>query len=236
MVDIFVGPKRKKYHVHKELLCNRSEHFRAMFQGGYKETQTKEVFLIDEDASAVELFVTWIYGTTLRGPMNANESSAYLGLLVLSEKFLIEQLHNECIDLIRAYFRDGSHPVRAQDVKYVCNNLNDLKLCHFLIRLVAKAALNTLAFARVHSLVPPALPQECQDLIHAGDKYAMSLASFLALGPEYLRKNEDTPNYNCAYHGHSKTERCRGPEMDYDAFRGPRIVQPPMNHSGENNA
>lgn len=205
-----------------------------MFHGGYKETQTKEVFLVDEDASAMELFVTWIYGTTLRGPANANESSAYLALLVSSEKFLIEQLHNECIDLIRAYFRDGSNPVRAQDVRYVHENFNDQKLCHFLIRLMAKAALNALGFARVHGLIPPAMSQEFLELICAGGKCAMTLASFLAFGLEYLNKFEDTPNHNCAYHRHSSTEKCHGPEVEYDPFRGPRIVQPPLSRFGEN--
>lgn len=224
MVHLFVGPKRKRFHVHKDLLCDRSEYFRAMFECGYIETQNKEVFLTDETASAVELFITWIYGTALRGPVDANESSAYLGLLVLSEKFLIEQLHNECIDLIRAYFRDGSHPVRVQDVEYIYSSLDDQKLCHFLIRLVAKPALNDLNVARAHVLVLPELPKECLDLICAGGKCAMALAGFLALGPEYLKKNEDSANYNCAYHGHSSTARCQGPETDYDSFRGPKIL------------
>lgn len=236
MVNISVGPKRKKYHVHKDLLCNRSEYFRAMFQGGYKETQTKEVFLVDEEASVMELFVTWIYGTTLRGPANVNENSAYLGLLVLSEKFLIEQLHNECIDLIRAYFRDDYRPVWAKDIKYVYDNLNDRKLCHFLIRLMAKTALIPLGFARALSLIPPALPQECQVLSRAGGDCAMDLANFLALGLEYINKCEDTPNYNCAFHHHSSTEKCHGPELEYDAFRGPRIVQLPMSRASEHKA
>lgn len=205
-----------------------------MFQGGYKETQTKEVFLVDEDASAMELFVTWIYGTTLRPPADVNESSAYLGLLVLSEKFLIEQLHNECIDLIRAYFRDGSKPVCAKDVKYIYDNLNDQKLCHFLIRLVAKEALVPLGPVRTIGLIPPALPRECQLLARAGGDCAMDLANFLALGLGYLNKFEDTRNYNCAYHRHSSTQKCHGPEVEYDAFRGPTIVQLPMSRPGEN--
>ncbi len=234
MVRLFVGPKRKRYHVHEDLLCDRSEYFRAMFQGGYSETQNKEVFLVDEAASVMELFITWIYGTALRGPVDANESSAYLGLLVLSEKFLIEQLHNECIDLIRAYFRNDFNPVRAQDVKYVYDNLNDKKLCQFLIRLMAKAALSTQASARTLGHDPPALPPECQLLIRAGGDCAMNLASLLTIGLGFLKKNEDTPNYNCAYHGHSSTEKCHGPEVEYDAFRGPGILQPPKSRSGEN--
>lgn len=231
MVNIFVGPKRKRYHVHKDLLCNRSEYFRAMFQGGYQETQTKEVFLVDEDASAIALFITWIYGTTLRGPADVNESSAYLGLLALSEKFLIEQLHNECIDLIRAYFRDGFKPVLAKDVKYVYDNLNDQKLCHLLIRLVAKKALR---LGLLGIMTPSALPQEFQILARAGGDCAMDLANFLALGLEYLNTFEDSRNYNCAYHRHSGTAKCHGPEVEYDAFRGPRIVQLPMSRHGEN--
>lgn len=233
MVNIFVGPKRKRYHVHKDLLCDRSEYFRAMFQGGYQETQTKEVFLVDEDASAMELFVTWIYGTTLRGPADSNESSAYLGLLVLSMKFLIEQLHNECVDLIRAYFRDGCKPVWAKHVKYVYDNLNDQKLRHFLIRRVAKETI-LLGLLPTIGLNTQTLPWEFQLLARAGGDCAVDLATFLALGLEYLNQCEDTRNYNCAYHRHASTEKCHGPEVEYHVFRGPRIVQLPISRPGEN--
>ena len=219
MVNIFVGPKRKRYHVHKALLCDRSEYFRAMFQGGYKETEEKEVFLVDEDTSAIELFITWIYGASLKGPTDANGPFAYLGLLVVSEKFLIEQLHNQCTDLIRTYYREGTPCVRAQDIRYLYDNLSNQKMCHFLVRLAAIGAL---------SAAQPGLSEEYQELISAGGTCAVDLAEFLTAGLGTLTSNADISDYNCAYHCHSSTEKCQGTAMRYDRFRGPLFEVPSL--------
>lgn len=36
-VDIFVGPKKVHFHVHKDILCNRIPYFERVFRGSFEE-------------------------------------------------------------------------------------------------------------------------------------------------------------------------------------------------------
>ncbi|RDW84524.1 hypothetical protein BP6252_02114 [Coleophoma cylindrospora] len=61
---IHVGPKRKLWVLNEDLLCDRSTHFSALFQGpSFRDVEDKEIWLDDDDVSAFGLFVDWIYGS-----------------------------------------------------------------------------------------------------------------------------------------------------------------------------
>jgi len=45
MVKIFVGEERKLFYLHQELICDRSEYFRAAFKGGFRESKDKTMNL-----------------------------------------------------------------------------------------------------------------------------------------------------------------------------------------------
>jgi len=55
MVKVFVGPERKLFNLHEDLLCNRSEYFRSAFKGSFKEGSEKEIDLEEEDSEAFAL-------------------------------------------------------------------------------------------------------------------------------------------------------------------------------------
>ena len=57
MVDIFVGAERKQFHLHHDLLCDRSDYFKACFEGDFKEAEQKELFLPEDDIESFGLFV-----------------------------------------------------------------------------------------------------------------------------------------------------------------------------------
>ncbi|MCJ1419905.1 hypothetical protein MMC32_006261 [Xylographa parallela] len=62
-VSIFVGPKRKQYTVHKELLCKAVPFFCKAFGEAFNEAEMGEIYLSDENdnPAAVELFIHWLY-------------------------------------------------------------------------------------------------------------------------------------------------------------------------------
>ena len=45
MFDVFLGLTRKKFHLHKDLLCDRSDYFKAAFQGDFQEATMIELYL-----------------------------------------------------------------------------------------------------------------------------------------------------------------------------------------------
>lgn len=104
MVDVYIGPERKKFHLHEDLLCDRSAFFEKAFKGSFKEGTAKTMHLPDKHVALFELFVRWLYGATLCTPTTENVSH-YVELYILGETFCIESLKNHSMDLIRLGYR-----------------------------------------------------------------------------------------------------------------------------------
>jgi hypothetical protein len=67
VIDIFVGPERKRYVVHKQPLTSKSEYFRTVFKGGFKEAEENSIHLREEDPAAVALMIGWVYRGVIPG-------------------------------------------------------------------------------------------------------------------------------------------------------------------------
>jgi hypothetical protein len=62
LVTLRVGPEKETFVLHKELLCARSEYFRAAHSGNFKEAGENEIALPEGvDMRAFRTFVTWLY-------------------------------------------------------------------------------------------------------------------------------------------------------------------------------
>ncbi|KAI4629083.1 uncharacterized protein J4E87_003344 [Alternaria ethzedia] len=68
IVTIFVGYEKKRYNIHKDIICHHSEYFRTAFNGRWKESD-EGVTLEDVDPEVFNLFVHWLYAQAL--PNNA---------------------------------------------------------------------------------------------------------------------------------------------------------------------
>ncbi|KAI4641159.1 hypothetical protein J4E93_008037 [Alternaria ventricosa] len=60
IVTIFIGPEKKRYNIHKDIICHHSEYFRAAFNGRWKESD-EGVTLEDVEVDVFNLFVHWLY-------------------------------------------------------------------------------------------------------------------------------------------------------------------------------
>ncbi|KAM3070054.1 hypothetical protein ACMFMF_008404 [Clarireedia jacksonii] len=60
VVDIIVGPKRKRFVVHKQLLTSQSTYFKNTLREPNMVNENK-IYFDDEDPAAVALFVGWLY-------------------------------------------------------------------------------------------------------------------------------------------------------------------------------
>ena len=60
MVTIIVGAKKKKFVLHKKLVCREAPYFDKMFNGNFKEAKTQECRLQEKQAFTFELFVSYI--------------------------------------------------------------------------------------------------------------------------------------------------------------------------------
>jgi hypothetical protein len=60
-VIIYVGPERKRYLIHKELLTKQSEFFNRALNGKFKEAEENSIYLEEESTAAFDLLVGWLY-------------------------------------------------------------------------------------------------------------------------------------------------------------------------------
>jgi len=57
VVDIYVGPERKHYVVHKKPLTSRSEYFSKALDGHFREAEENSIHLKEDDPAAVALLI-----------------------------------------------------------------------------------------------------------------------------------------------------------------------------------
>ena len=207
MVDIYVGAKRKTFRLHENLLCDRSDYFKATFQGEFAEAKSKELYLPEDDDASFELFVNWLYGGTFKPPINDDELAAHFGLLALAEKVLIEHLCNLTTDHIRGYYRDSQTRVLGRDLSFVFENTSG----HLMQRSMACVA----AMQTLKSCSNKGLPADIRELIMKGGELAAAFTKYLLYSQDHGRTTRIDHildlNRNCTFHYHDHTSKCKGP-------------------------
>lgn len=117
MVNIYIGDERKKFRLHRDLLCERSEFFKASFEGHFKEAETQELALPEDTMESFELLVGWLYGAPLVSIPSEASLPAYLDLVVLAKKLCLEHLQNETMDHILESYRGSLPSVTAHTIR-----------------------------------------------------------------------------------------------------------------------
>ncbi|KAL8848085.1 MAG: hypothetical protein Q9221_006887 [Calogaya cf. arnoldii] len=105
LVALLVGKDLKAYYVHRDLICDRSAHFRAALQGRFQEAQTNRIEFPEDDEKTFELFIRRLYGSTDKGFTTYNIQD-HISLLCFAQRILLTELQNDCIDGIRRHYYD----------------------------------------------------------------------------------------------------------------------------------
>ncbi|KAI9712190.1 MAG: hypothetical protein M1812_006924 [Candelaria pacifica] len=145
MVDIYVGPKRKHWCLHKDLLSDRSPFLLTTFSSGVKEEHGNGMYLPDDDPDAFELFVNWLYGARLvpiryffHHKLVEKDVITLCKLHVLASKLCIEPLMNLVIDDIRRYNRLwGTHTSNIVRQYISANAVAPSPLLHYIAHEIA---------------------------------------------------------------------------------------------------
>lgn len=195
MVNVYLGPKRKKHHLHKDLLCDRSAFFRSALSGGFREQEECAVYLPDDNVEAFVLFVQWIYGARLKRAATTAPVKTLLALYVMAEKFCMETLKNLAMDLIRAFYSTADLESLTEHIEYVYSSTPTSSPIR---RFVSNfATYNILEQRTTMSL-------EFLDLMKKGGDFAADFASatwkYITTDPSMGRK--------CVYHEHNFTKPC----------------------------
>ncbi|KIW88952.1 uncharacterized protein Z519_10436 [Cladophialophora bantiana CBS 173.52] len=127
IVTVHVGPKRKRFHLHRDLICQRSPFMEKCLQKNrFDEGYKNELYLPEDDPKAFSIVVEWIYrgrlpvfgtfGTSAIGSGSTAGARGTTGLdmcdmsqaYCMADKFGMEELQNGIMDCIRTNYRLGS--------------------------------------------------------------------------------------------------------------------------------
>jgi hypothetical protein len=61
VIDIYVGPEKKRYVVHNHLLKSRSEYFDKALNGPFNEAKENSIYLEKDGPATVGLLVAFMY-------------------------------------------------------------------------------------------------------------------------------------------------------------------------------
>ncbi|TVY35864.1 hypothetical protein LOCC1_G008543 [Lachnellula occidentalis] len=108
MVDLYVGPRKEHFHVHKDLLCNKIPYFAKMFKGGFQEAITNSASFPEDVPGSFDILITWVYHGKLR-PLtmlkdNRNAMAwKVIALYSLAEKLCVSELMDDIMDAFRDF-------------------------------------------------------------------------------------------------------------------------------------
>ncbi len=202
IVKIFVGPNREEYNLHKALLCDRSSFFNAAFQSRFRESHEQVINLPEESAEAFALFVPWIYGSPLS--IDAHfKLDTYIELYALAQKFCMEDLGNQAMDVIKLSVEVSRRLVEPDAVYWgyrltlpgcgLRRFLSDL-MAYRLLKPECGALLESVLEEFVQSVVE--IEDFARDFMFAQNKYRVQSYGTTCHEP------------NCFYHEHRQTAPC----------------------------
>jgi BTB/POZ domain len=105
MSEIFVGPEKIRYVVHKDVVCSQSPFFSAALNGRFIESSSQQLELPDCDAKAFDHVILWLYQSRLE-PLEyffKDKKPTYFTLLDLyatADQLDIEGLRNAVVNRV----------------------------------------------------------------------------------------------------------------------------------------
>ncbi|KAF7894599.1 uncharacterized protein EAF01_010049 [Botrytis porri] len=103
LVTIIVGKEKRKFAVHKQLICESVTYFRGAFSaGGFKESQDCSMDIPEDDPGVFEYFMHWLYRGTVPEAKILENFDQLLGVYIFAEKLCVNELANKAIDALQA--------------------------------------------------------------------------------------------------------------------------------------
>ena len=107
-IRVYVGPKRKRYTVHKALLTQHEYFSEKIYHSAAKTSSRSCIDLLEEDPRVFELLISWLYRKTVKAISTDDEEIAkkevgvYICLYFKACIWDMHELQNALMDRIRA--------------------------------------------------------------------------------------------------------------------------------------
>lgn len=122
MVDLYVGPAKTRFHVHKAILCSKIPYFDKMFKsGGFIEASKNTAIFSEDGPQFFHILIEWVYSGSL-GSMNSSDPAVNTNLLStiafyrLLDKLCLPQLMDITMDMFRRHQWENRFVMRVSDI------------------------------------------------------------------------------------------------------------------------
>jgi len=121
MVDVYVGPDKAHFRVHKSFLCAKIPYFKKMFCSGFVEASENSATFPVDNAQSFDVLIGWVYTGILR-PFNSGDASddcyiwSPLLFYMLLDKLCLTELMDRLMDMLRENHRNLNLLFRLDDM------------------------------------------------------------------------------------------------------------------------
>jgi hypothetical protein len=127
-ITVYVGPKRHEFKIHKLLVCTKSPYFDKCFNGNFAEAETAECCFPEDDSSAFEIFMNYLY--TGQVPKDCSRitgsertDTALVSFYILADKLLLpNDAKTSTINSLISWCKDQKSIIGSAAGQWVLNS------------------------------------------------------------------------------------------------------------------
>ncbi|KAF2485339.1 hypothetical protein BDY17DRAFT_293393 [Neohortaea acidophila] len=232
LTTLYIGKDKVPFHIPSSVLRQKSPYFTKLLaeDTGHdgKVHSAEHMAFGDIDDFTMALFMHWL--TTdgkLAGPHDFHSFGHYLGLYMLAQKFEIESLQNQVMDLVRDYYREQNMtaaPYRLEYIYTITHGPNHMRA--FLVSTAAFRLLEEHSKSPAVTEPTPAssgnafISESMREVLSKNAELSVDFANELVNlhrnGEHDARRGSD-----CHWHVHTHTQACPAEKTEPWQFDGP---------------
>ncbi|KAL9613888.1 MAG: hypothetical protein Q9204_008866, partial [Flavoplaca sp. TL-2023a] len=203
------------FTLHRDLVCDRSSHFRAALLGQFEEASTGIIEFPDLEDSVFKMFILWIYGSHIEKLSSHDDLNRCIALMCFARTILLEELHNDCMDTIRKYFRartsvKANPPVTAIHICLAYHTVPELPTLRLFVCLEAALHMRFKSMKELTNGTDGGIFHQ----VEQGGDFAVDFTKMLVYQSkgyhQYVAAGKTISKaYDCMFHNHSTSDTCQ---------------------------
>ncbi|KAI9649496.1 hypothetical protein NHQ30_002073 [Ciborinia camelliae] len=205
MVDLYVGPEKKLFRIHRGILCDKVPYFQKMFSSGFVEGLELKAFFPEDDVKAFDLFIGWVYFGTLRTVKHASNGGWFwdvIYLYALADKFCLPELMDLVFDdeLANDFLFQGFFHI--EEVYSLTPQGSPLRkfFCYSMYYIFAAP--------RHHESATLWPTKDLAMVMKSHEDFAIDFLNLMRTQPVGVAPTDPTKLPRCEFHHHGKDEPC----------------------------
>lgn len=207
MIDIYVGASKRHWALHRNILYHHSDYFEKEATSANTKTGNDTIELLDDDPTAFELLVKWIYQgkiddvSTIPIDEKWDHADACQKLYILCHRLHMTQLKNLAIDQFRKGCNEAGLVPGPEEMKPIYEKTPPASPFR---KLVSK-----IAARQIMDPEGSKDPATYRDCFESNADFAIDVINAIKDGAGGLLFDDPTEGNSCRYHEHENGDTCQ---------------------------